>query len=160
MPGGDENDHMTFTAGKYCYVGRLSDAAIDATLAQFAKVSQVDCGLGLYHYMHGQICRVPADSTAFELRAQGALHVAIASSWHEPTMADSSIAWVNGAWEALKPFSGGRIYANYLSVEGEEAAKGAFGKIYTKLAVIKKRYDPTNFFRLNPNINPEQASSQ
>ena len=153
-PGDDENGQMAFTAGKYCYVEQLSDAAIDATLAQFSNASQVSCGLGLYHYMHGEVCRVAGDATAFELRAPGALHVAIASSWHESRQADTSIAWVNCAWEALKPFSGGRIYANYLSVEGEEAVKGAFGKNYRRLAAIKNKYDPTNFFKLNPNVRP------
>ena len=157
MPSDKEKDQPGFAAGKYCYLERLSDAAIDATLAQFANASEVSCGLGLYHYMHGAICRVAGDSTAFELRSPGALHVAIASSWRDRTMADASIAWVNGAWEALRPFSGGRIYANYLSVEGEEAVKGAFGKYYSKLAAIKKKYDPTDFFKLNPNIRPSAS---
>ncbi len=154
MPGDGERNHKGFIVGKYCYLEKLSDAAIDATLAQFANASQVTGLLGLYHYMHGEVCSVAGDLTAFELRAPGALHVAVASEWHEPTQADASIAWVNGAWEALKPFSGGRIYANYLSVEGEEAVKGAFGKNYPRLAAIKHKYDPTNFFKLNPNVRP------
>ena len=158
MPAEDDNDQPAFTVGKYCYLEQLSDAALDATLAQFANASRVSCGLGLYHYMHGAICRIAEDSTAFELRAPGAVHVAIASSWHESTMADASTAWVNGTWEALKPFSGGRIYANYLSVDGEEAVKGAFGKNYSKLVTIKNKYDPTNFFKLNPNIRPRPRS--
>jgi FAD/FMN-containing dehydrogenase len=154
MPADDENDQRPFAVGKYCYLERLSDEAIDATLAQFANVSQVSCGLALYHYMHGQVCRVAGDSTAFELRAPGALHVAIAAGWHDPMLADASMSWVNSAWEALQPFSGGRIYANYLSVEGEEAVKGAFGKNYPKLVAIKNKYDPANFFKLNPNLRP------
>jgi FAD/FMN-containing dehydrogenase len=148
----DENEQPGFAFGKYCYIERLSDAAMEATLAQFANQSDVSCGMGLYHYMHGAICRVAGDATAFELRAPGALHIAIASSWHDSKLADASIAWVNGAWESLNGFSGGRIYANYLSVEGEDAVKAAYGKNYPKLVDIKSKYDPTNFFKLNPNI--------
>jgi len=133
MPAEDDNGQPGFAFGKYCYFERLSDAAIDATLAQFANSSDVSFGMGLYHYMHGANCRVAGDATAFELRAPGALHVAIASSWHEPKLADASIEWVNSAWEAWNTFSGGRIYANYLSVEGEDAVKAAFGKNYSKL---------------------------
>ena len=158
MPAEDKNEQPSFAFGKYCYFERLSNAAIEATHAQFANHSDVSCGMGLYHYMHGAICRVPREATAFELRAPGALHIAIASSWHEPKLADASIAWVNGAWEALNIFSGGRIYANYLSVEGEDAVKAAFGKNYSKLAAIKNKYDPNNFFKLNPNIRPRPST--
>lgn len=150
----DDSDDNGFVAGKYTYLERLSDSAIDAVLAQFAQPSQVKCGMGLDHYMHGAVCRVAPDATAFELRAPGALHVWIATGWHDPKIGDASVEWVNSAWEALKPFSGGRIYANYLSVEGEDAVKGAFGKNYSKLVAIKNKYDPTNFFKLNPNIRP------
>lgn len=156
VKGSDDNDSddIGFIAGKYCYLEQLSDAAIEAVLAQFAQPSQVKCGIGLDHYMHGAVCRIAPDATAFELRAQGALHVWIATGWHDPKIGDASVEWVNRAWEALKPFSGGRIYANYLSVEGEDAVKGAFGGNYSKLVAIKNKYDPTNFFRLNPNIRP------
>jgi len=153
----DEGEQPGFAFGKYCYFERLSDAAIEGTIAQFTNQSDVSCGMGLYHYMHGAICRVARDATAFELRAPGALHIAIASSWHDAKMADASMAWVNSAWGALNTFSGGRIYANYLSVEGEDAVKAAFGKNYSKLAQIKKKYDPSNFFRLNPNIRPRPS---
>ena len=153
----DEDEQPGFAFGKYCYIERLSDAAMEATLAQFANQSDVSCGMGLYHYMHGAICRVAGDATAFELRAPGALHVAIASSWHDAKMADASMEWVNSAWGALNTFSGGRIYANYLSVEGEDAVKAAYGKNYPKLVDIKSKYDPTNFFKLNPNIRPRPS---
>ncbi len=154
MPLFYENRPAAFSAAKKCYFEQLSDAAIDVVLGQIALAPQVGCKLGLDHYMHGAVCRVARDSTAFELRAPGALHVWIASGWDDPMLASTSIAWVNSAWEALKPFSGGRIYANYLSVEGEEAVKGAFGKNYPKLVAIKNKYDPTNFFKLNQNIRP------
>lgn len=38
--------------------------------------------------------------------------------------------------------------------EGQERAKASFGKNYDRLAAIKKKYDPTNFFRVNQNIRP------
>jgi FAD/FMN-containing dehydrogenase len=51
----------------------------------------------------------------------------------------------------------GRTYANFLSTEGEAAVKAAFGANYPRLAAIKRKYDPTNFFRRNQNIRPAES---
>jgi len=42
-----------------------------------------------------------------------------------------------------------------LEDEGEERVRAAYtSATYTRLAAIKRRYDPENLFRLNPNIRP------
>jgi len=38
--------------------------------------------------------------------------------------------------------------------EGEERVKKTYGDNYERLAAIKKKYDPDNFFRVNQNIQP------
>jgi hypothetical protein len=38
--------------------------------------------------------------------------------------------------------------------EGQERVRASFGENYNRLAAIKKKYDPTNFFRVNQNIRP------
>jgi FAD/FMN-containing dehydrogenase len=35
----------------------------------------------------------------------------------------------------------------------------AYGTNYARLVEIKKKYDPTNVLRLNPNIKPDSASN-
>jgi len=38
--------------------------------------------------------------------------------------------------------------------EGEERIRATYGENYGRLAAIKKKYDPSNFFRVNQNIKP------
>jgi hypothetical protein len=46
------------------------------------------------------------------------------------------------------------VYANNLGDEGEDRVKATFGENCARLAALKARYDPTNFFSMNPNIRP------
>jgi hypothetical protein len=41
-----------------------------------------------------------------------------------------------------------------LSDEGEASARAAYGPNYERLAALKNKYDPSNFFRMNHNIRP------
>ena len=54
----------------------------------------------------------------------------------------------------MRPFSTGGVYVNNLGDEGEERVRDAYGDNYQRLAAVKKKYDPANFFRLNQNIRP------
>ncbi len=39
--------------------------------------------------------------------------------------------------------------------EGEERIKATYRDNYDRLAAIKNKYDPSNFFRVNQNIKPK-----
>jgi FAD/FMN-containing dehydrogenase len=43
---------------------------------------------------------------------------------------------------------------NNLGEEGEDRVRAAYGDNYERLVALKNKYDPTNFFRLNANIQP------
>jgi FAD/FMN-containing dehydrogenase len=46
-------------------------------------------------------------------------------------------------------------YPNFMmDDEGEARVRAAYGPNYDRLAAVKKRYDPTNLFRVNQNIRP------
>ena len=56
----------------------------------------------------------------------------------------------------MEPFLEEGVYVNYLSEdEGDDRVKAAYGANYEGLVSVKKKYDPTNFFRLNQNIKPK-----
>jgi FAD/FMN-containing dehydrogenase len=68
------------------------------------------------------------------------------------------IGWTRAAWNrARKHALEGRLYLNFAGQDADsiELTRNAFGQNYARLAQIKKRYDPTNMFRFNQNIQPE-----
>jgi Berberine and berberine like len=54
----------------------------------------------------------------------------------------------------VHPFSSGGAYVNFMMDEGQERVKASFRDNYDRLATLKKKHDPTNFFRVNQNIRP------
>jgi len=43
---------------------------------------------------------------------------------------------------------------NFMMEEGEDRIRASYRENYERLAAVKKTYDPTNFFRVNQNIQP------
>ncbi len=99
---------------------------------------------------------VAADATAFGDRSQPWLFSTDAF-WSSADDDAANIGWVRQSWEVLRPHSNGRLYTNFLAGhEGETGVvrNGMGADIYDRLARIKAKYDPANFFRLNQNIPP------
>jgi Berberine and berberine like len=144
---------------KATYIEHVSQEAIDLLVDRFAQRSPA-CGttINFDHYMHGQVCRIPSDATAFQLRKSAAVHVGFWTAWRNPTDADNCMPWVHETYRVLQPYSGGRIYSNYMTSTEPQAAKSVFGSNYTRLTKIKEKYDPDNLFHLNPNILASRES--
>lgn len=138
------------------YRNELSDEVMDAALDRLSD-SPVDTVLVIDHYMHGQVCRVTSDSTAFPLRQSGGIHIRINVIWKDSAEAQRRMLWAKETRRLLRPSSGERIYANYQSHVGEGAAEAIFGANLSRLIAVKNKYDPTNFFRRNANVQPKQA---
>ncbi len=105
------------------------------------------------HYGNGAVQRVGERETAFPHR-KGDFNTVITSQWTDPADTEKNIRWTRELWEAIQPFSANAAYVNYIGDEGEDLVKKAYGSNYERLAELKKKYDPTNFFRLNQNIKP------
>jgi FAD/FMN-containing dehydrogenase len=71
-----------------------------------------------------------------------------------PANKEKISSWAKDYWTALHPYSAGGAYVNFMMEEGEDRIRATYGKNYNRLAKIKKRYDPTNLFRVNQNIAP------
>ncbi|HLI94106.1 MAG TPA: FAD-binding oxidoreductase [Puia sp.] len=72
----------------------------------------------------------------------------------DPANAAKLTAWCKSYWEALHPYSCGGAYVNFMMSEGPERVRSSYGSNYDRLAQIKRKYDPTNLFRVNQNILP------
>jgi FAD/FMN-containing dehydrogenase len=143
----------TFLSIKGIYIDQLSDEVFDAVFDQFQQApSQSDTFFDFAHYMHGAVCRVPPESTAFELRKSGGSHLATSTAWSDESQTAACMEWHAKMFDALLPFSGGRIYGNYMSTSHASDAAAVYGGNYERLVKLKRKYDPTNFFRLNQNI--------
>jgi hypothetical protein len=77
----------------------------------------------------------------------------IGGSWEQAADDASNIAWVRETWTELKPFSTGGTYLNFLTEDdGVERTQAALGTAMGRLAEIKAKWDPDNFFRTNRNV--------
>jgi hypothetical protein len=57
-------------------------------------------------------------------------------------------------WQALAPRMAG-AYTGFLEDEGSERVRAAYTPAnFTRLAAMKRPYNPDNVFRLNANIEP------
>jgi len=75
----------------------------------------------------------------------------------DPADCPKMIHWARECWQAVQPFVERAMYVNGLEdalEEGEQRVREAYGPNYQRLIVLKNKYDPTNFFRLNANIKP------
>jgi FAD/FMN-containing dehydrogenase len=134
------------------YLAALDDDAIDTILTHAAMLPAPFSQIHL-HQLGGAMSRVSEDATAFSHR-NAAYALNIIGTWVEPRETDRNIQWVRDFWAAMERFSTG-VYVNFLGDEGEALVQAAYEpQTYQRLVALKRKYDPTNFFRLNQNIKP------
>ena len=101
----------------------------------------------------GAVSRVDRHETAFSYR-DAKWSMVIVGVDPDPANAEKITAWTKDYWAALHPYSLGGAYVNFMMDEGQDRIQSAFRDNYDRLAAIKKKYDTTNFFRVNQNIRP------
>jgi FAD/FMN-containing dehydrogenase len=136
------------------YRDRLSDDLIDIIVDRLGRASP-EVIMGISHYMHGQVCRVAPSATAFPLRDPGGLNVRLAYTWNDPATGQRLTQWADESLRLLRPSANERIYANFQTYEATNGAAAVYSVNFARLAAIKSKYDPQNFFRRNSNIPPK-----
>jgi len=138
---------------KSSYLAHLTDEAIAVLTSYFNTMTSPLSQVHLQH-LEGQVRRVGDDEMAFSHRnALCALN--IVTKWEDPRESEKHIQWTRDFEAAMRTFSTGGVYVNFLGEEGEDRVTAAYGRAnYPRLAALKNKFDPTNFFRLNQNIKP------
>jgi FAD/FMN-containing dehydrogenase len=137
------------------YLDELGDGLIDALL-EHAWRDASPRSYTLLPHMGGAVSRIAEQATAFGNRA-AAFAININAVWNVSVEDDAHIEWARAFFAATERFSTGGVYVNFLGVEGEERIRAAYGANYDRLAEVKARYDPANFFRVNQNIGPANS---
>jgi len=129
----------------------IAQCADEEDAAAWRKSSPASYTL-LFH-LGGAIARISQDESAYAGR-QAVHAININAAWTGGGPKHADIAWARAFFAAMQPHATGGVYVNFLTNEGEERVRAAYGANYDRLAAIKARYDPDNLFRANQNIRP------
>jgi len=131
----------------------ISDAAI-ATHQEFGEALPTPHSTMHLYPIDGAVARVSSDATAFAYRDGGWSGVIVGVD-PDPANAGRIKDWAVRYSETLHPTSAGGGYVNFMMAEeGSDRVRASYGQNYDRLARIKGRYDPDNFFHVNQNIPP------
>ena len=141
---------------KMVYVKDLSAEAIEIMTSHYARNTAPLTHIVLYTF-GGGVSRVADADSAVSYR--DARHAVLAVGiWDDPDDDATQIGWVREFASAMQPFAYGGFYPNYDTDTAPDRVELAFGpEKYARLAAAKRRYDPSNVFRLNQNILPRTA---
>jgi hypothetical protein len=131
---------------------RLSDGAIDAIIEYAGKLPSPQCEIFI-GTIGGQTTRVAPDAMAYSSRDANYV-MNVHGRWESAAEDERCIAWAREFFAKSEPFASGGAYINFLTEEETDRIAFAYGATYKRLVEIKKKYDPTNFFRMNQNIKP------
>jgi len=139
------------------FVNELSDEAIRLHLEHGSQLPSMHSTMHLYP-VNGAAAGPRNQETAWSYRDTQWASVIVGVD-PDPANNDRLIEWARNYWEALHPHSAGGAYVNFMMDEGEERVKATYRENYERLAAVKAKYDPANFFRVNQNIRPSAGSA-
>ncbi|WP_329403424.1 FAD-binding oxidoreductase [Streptomyces virginiae] len=134
--------------------GGLPDAAIAAVLNAVRRYGPnvPPGGLGVVQFdgvCGGAVNRVPAGSTAFVHR-DSLLLAQYLAYWPESAPA-AEVArhqgWLDGLWQDLRPWAGGRAYQNYIDPKLTGWREAYYGPNLARLQEVRRVHDPDRLFR-------------
>jgi len=96
------------------------------------------------------------ESAVFGLR-QAAFTLTALGRWEETGDEGAVREWAGQFWAAARPYATGSHYVNSLGPDDLGRAATVYGPNYGRLARLKARWDPENFFRMNVHILPTQG---
>jgi FAD/FMN-containing dehydrogenase len=151
----ESDEYHPIAAVRTMFLDRV-DEDVAATILEHLKAGTGQMAVAQLRVLGGAMARVPVDATAFAHR-KSRIMANLATLYGDPAEGPKHEAWVSRFADAIRQGDAG-AYVNFLGIEGAERVRDAYpGATWDRLAEIKRRYDPTNLFRLNQNIPPATA---
>ena len=141
-------------AAKSDYVEHPFTAAAVRTLQHALEVRQASphgSGALIMDSYGGAIARVGAEATAFVHRSP-LCSMQYLAYWGAKEHEASSLNWIRGFHDAMRPHVSGAAYQNYIDPDLRNWQQAYYGKNYARLVAVKKRYDPDRLFRFKQAI--------
>jgi FAD/FMN-containing dehydrogenase len=136
------------------FLGKIDGAAIACMKEAIASAPTADSDIYVLQ-LGGAINDIEETATPYSGRAASYYWIASAI-WNESIDDARCMDWGRKAAKSLAAISMQGNYVNEQADFGKDVAIGAYGaEKYNRLTELKARYDPTNLFRLNQNIEPK-----
>jgi FAD/FMN-containing dehydrogenase len=158
LPGIQAAFDAVYTPGDHWYwradfVREIPEAAVQVNVEHGSRLPTWKSTTHIYP-VDGAAWNVASDATAWAERQARWVQVIVGVD-PDPVEAQRAKEWATGYWDAVHPFSMGGAYLNMIMQEGADRIRASYGPNYERLARIKRKYDPDNFFHVNQNIRPE-----
>ena len=148
----EDPDYHPIATGRTMFIDKV-DRGVADTIVECLNSTDAMMRVAQFRVLGGAMARVPVDATAFAHRTSRIM-VNVAALYERPEQAAAYEPWVNSFVAALKQGDNG-AYVNFLVDEGEARIRAAYpGRTWDRLRAIKRRYDPTNLFKICQNIPP------
>ena len=136
------------------FIREMPDDVIHASVRSFEGVTSAHSAI-LIEAPHGAVRRIPDGETAFGQRA-ARYNASALAIWEDGDQA-RHVRWSREYADAVARYASGG-YINYLAADASaDEVAGAYGhERYERLLALKRKYDPTNVFRFNQNIDPTE----
>jgi FAD/FMN-containing dehydrogenase len=148
----EEGDFHPIASDRTMFLDHV-DEDVAATILDRISSSDAMMAAAQFRVLGGAMARVRADATAFAHRSSKIM-VNVAALFENVEDRPKYEGWVQDFADGIRQDDPG-AYVNFLEDEGPGRVRAAYpGATWDRLREIKRRYDPTNLFRLNQNVPP------
>ena len=130
------------------FVREYSAGLIDALVRDFRPDNRISA---FFQNANGAVADVPQTATAFSHR-NAIADMMLLGHWRDVSYNEQGRAMVHANWDKVAAFTDG-YYVNLNDADAKGTDRN-YGPNLTRLAAVKKQFDPLNLFRLNANIKP------
>jgi hypothetical protein len=140
------------------YFHYLDDTTIDRMVEAAATIPSAETQIELA-YLGGAVSQVAADETAFGDRSAPFI-MNLLANWADASADTRNVSWVRGLFHKLRPAMKPGVYVNFMSGDEQNRVPEAYQERWERMVAVKSHYDPSNFFRLNQNVQPRKPAAE